>query len=401
MTDARMIAPASALCAAFLSLAAQALGDTTRVCVEVTVHGTEEEVEEPPAKAAVEQDTPVDEVVEEFEEEEPVANPKPKVKILSHQPYDPALLAGPHLPLGQTPERYLVRLIEHYITHEPGFEAVHEECDETVRVEMYPLEIGWTVFARYSGNGREERIDQLFPTELSQFAERAALALLRDEPLSATINKENVLKADSKKSVQQIKGKNHFALGVGAQIRGGWIQTVVTDGSSSSHGGTEPGIRIMSPMLVMLGYRGQFESWGLEAMCHLAIGTQTTAARKNPDGGHIDFGGDAALLFHLFRYTNPRGLVSFYYGAGATFELLWFTAIRRAESRATSLRRALVSGGLDIDLVLGWEFMRANAVQFYLQGEVNAPVYVVQSENNHGTIKTWFPGVSLKIGILF
>ena len=49
----------------------------------------------------------------------------------------------------------------------------------------------------YSGNGREERVDHLYPDELSQFAERAALALLYDVPISSTINRENVLRADS------------------------------------------------------------------------------------------------------------------------------------------------------------------------------------------------------------
>ena len=34
---------------------------------------------------------------------------------------------------------------------------------------------GWTVFARYSGTGREERIDRLYTTELSQFGSHIAV----------------------------------------------------------------------------------------------------------------------------------------------------------------------------------------------------------------------------------
>jgi hypothetical protein len=45
--------------------------------------------------------------------------------------------------------------------------------------------------------------------------------------------------------------------------------------------------------------------------------------------------------------------------------------------------------------------MRASSVQFHLQGEVNAPVYVIQSENRHGSMETWFPGVTLELGVVF
>jgi hypothetical protein len=391
----------------------ESLGDSTRVCVDVVVRDTAHDSDEPPSGEALEAEPevePEDEIDDEWEEEviDMTASSKPVKTIQSPKPlaikhisYDPKSLSGPQLPLGQTPEVYLERLFEYYITHEPGFEAVDGDCQETIRVEMYPLDMGWTVFARYTGNSREERIDQVLPTELSQFAERATLALLQNKPISTTINKGNVLKADSKKSAQKIKGTNHFSLGVGAQIRLGMFDTAVTDSGSSDYGGVNDQIRVFGPMMFQLGYRGQFETWGLETMCHVAIGTQKTSAHKNPAGGHIDFGGDAGLQFHFYRYTKPRGLVSFYFGSGATFELLWFTAVRRLEDRHGDSRKALVSGGLDVDVVFGWEFMRASSVQFYLQGELNAPVYVIQSENGHGSIRSWFPGVSLKIGIVF
>ena len=54
-----------------------------------------------------------------------------------------------------------------------------------------------------------------------------------------------------------------------------------------------------------------------------------------------------------------------------------------------------------MDGLFGWEFMRAAAVQFFLQCELNLPAYAVQSEDNHGSIDTWFPGVTLKLGVVF
>src|SRR5262249_14822280 len=43
------------------------------------------------------------------------------------------------IPIGQRPLGYLKRLLEYYISHEKGFVAVQRGCQETVRVEMYPL----------------------------------------------------------------------------------------------------------------------------------------------------------------------------------------------------------------------------------------------------------------------
>ncbi len=92
-------------------------------------------------------------------------------------------------------------------------------------------------------------------------------------------------------------------------------------------------------------------------------------------------------------------MTSFYYGAGGTFELLWFSAVNAAG--ASESRSRLVSGGLDVDGVLGVEFMRASSVQFYIQGELNLPAYMVSRENTYALIHTWFPGATVELGIMF
>jgi len=303
------------------------------------------------------------------------------------------------LPIGQTSVVYLKRLFEHFVTHESGYVAVDDKCDQRITVELYPLREGWTAFARYSGTGREERVDQLFPSELSQYAERAVLALLGDVPISDTINRENVLKSDSQKSVQRVKGSNHFTLTLGTQLRGGKFDRAIESGSRA--GGTESKIYLFSPLKSGLGYRGRFESWGLEAMAHVGIGTQKTSVNKNEFGGSVDLGGDAGMAVHFLHYFDPRGLTSFYLGAGATFEILWFRVIKAESRRDDDTRSTLVTGGLDVDGVFGWEFMRASAVGFYLQCEFNLPAYVAQTEDTYGQVRTWFPGVSLKLGVVF
>jgi hypothetical protein len=303
--------------------------------------------------------------------------------------------------LGQTPETYLKRLMEHFVTHERGFIAASQGCKQRIIVDLYPLRLGWTAFARYSGTGREERVDQLLPTELSQFAERSVLALLHDVPISETVDRNNVLWADSLKATQNIRGRGHVVIGVGTRLRGGMFDSVVTDEGTPSYGRTEQSFRLFTPMLMNVGYRGQFEEFGVEVAGELDIGTSQTAARRNPSGGHIDFGGSAGVVLHAVRYSNVRGLTSLYYGGGATFALHWFSAIRAEGDRETSSRATLWSGGLDVDAVVGYEFMRASAISFFLQGELNVPAYAVRSENNTGAINTWFPGAALKLGAAF
>jgi hypothetical protein len=314
---------------------------------------------------------------------------------------DPRVKSGAHLPLGQTPETYLKRLMEHFVTHERGFIAASEGCKQRIIVDLYPLRLGWTAFARYSGTGREERVDQLLPTELSQFAERSVLALLHDVSINDTVDRNNVLWADSLKATQSIRGRGHVVVGFGTRLRGGSFDSVVTDEASASLGKVEQSFRLFYPVAMMVGYRGQFEEFGVEAAGELDIGTGTTAARRNPTGGHIDYGGSAGVVLHAVRYANVRGLTSLYYGGGATFALHWFNAIRPEADRVTSSRSTLWSGGLDIDGVLGYEFMRASMISFFVQSELNLPAYAVRSENNTGAINTWFPGAAFKVGAVF
>ncbi|HWE26695.1 MAG TPA: hypothetical protein VHB97_01780 [Polyangia bacterium] len=294
------------------------------------------------------------------------------------------------LPLGQDPISYLKRLLEYFVTHEKGYIAVDKACEERITVELYPLSNGWTAFARYSGNGREERVDYLYADELSQFAERAVLALLYDKPIGTTIQRDTVLRADSKRAVQRIHGTNHFVLMLGTQLRGGDVPTL--------HAGTtRDEVRVFSPIALGLGYRGKFESWGVEALGGISVGTTKSGLGQTGSDGHVDYGGNVSLALHFLRYLNPRGLSSWFLGAGGSFEVLWFYQI----DPGSGSRSTLPSGGFDVDLVGGVEFMRASKVQFYLEGVLLVPAYVVENGDSPTPVKSWFPGAAITLGMLF
>lgn len=345
-------------------------------------------------------DTTVCVDVKLHEEEPPKAAPRPEAE--SEVP-SPRHAAAPQrhsvipsmLPLGQNPIDYLRRLLEHFVTHERGYQARQGDCQQTLTVELYPLVEGWTAFVRYSGTGREERVDILYGDELSQFAERAVLALLYGKPISTTIKRDTVLRADSKRAMQRIRGTNHFTMHLGTELRGGYLPTAQADGT------TADSIRIFSPVALGLGYRGKFESWGIETTVGVGVGTSKIGLSENPAGGHIDYGGNLALSFHFLRYLNPRGLTSAYLGAGSTFELLWLYSIQKQSLGGYQYRDTLISGGLDVDLLMGVEFMRASRAQFFLQGGLTLPAYVVDNQEDASKVRTWLPGVTLKLGMMF
>src|SRR5262249_360575 len=120
------------------------------------------------------------------------------------------LESRPQDDVGVDPVAYLKRLIEYHVTHEPGFESVDKGGAESLLVEVYSVQKGWTVFARFSKNAREEKVDVLRLDELGVFAERVTTALLRDRSISETLTRTTVLRADSDEHVRQIKTRTHF-----------------------------------------------------------------------------------------------------------------------------------------------------------------------------------------------
>jgi len=75
--------------------------------------------------------------------------------------------------------------------------------------------------------------------------------------------------------------------------------------------------------------------------------------------------------------------------------VLWFYQVS-GHGRST-----VPSGGFDVDLIGGVEFMRASKVQFFLQGALLVPAYVVENGDGPAPVKTWFPGAALTLGMLF
>lgn len=291
---------------------------------------------------------------------------------------------------------YLRRMLEYEVTHDPSYEAVAKGCSQRITVELYPLKDGWTVFARYSGYAREEKVDYVTADEFAQLAQRLARSLLYDRPISDTITRENVLRADSEQRFRTVGVRGHALFGMGTALRVGKLPTSTEDGS-----GATDELRLLTPITLALGYRGKLKAWGLDAQGRVNLGTRERAASYNLGGGHADYSGGVGLALHFFRYLDPPGVTSVYLGGGASFDLAIFSLIRPEDDRGSDSRDSLVSGGLNLDLVLGYEFLRASSLHFFTQVELNVPTYVIHAESDAGTIDSYLPGAIAQVGVIF
>ncbi|HET6280995.1 MAG TPA: hypothetical protein VFH73_08515 [Polyangia bacterium] len=297
------------------------------------------------------------------------------------------------------PTQYLKRMLEYEVTHEVGFAAVDGRCDQRLSVDLYQLESGWTVFARYSGTEREEKVAHVELDEFGELAQRIAFSLLRNRAIGTTITRENVLRDDSEKNLRTIDGTGHFIFGMGTAVRMAKLAT--------AQGATQPTadqLRVLTPLSVQVGYRRKLRAWGLDVFGRLNLGTENTGIHRNDLGGHIDYAGSGLVGLHFLRYADAPGINSFYFGGGAAFELAVLEAIRPLAQRMGSLsssRESLLGGGLNLDVLMGYEFLRASSVHFFGQIELNTPTYLLKTENDSGAIDTYMPGALAQIGIIF
>jgi hypothetical protein len=293
------------------------------------------------------------------------------------------------------PTLYLKRMLEYEVTHEPGFAAVAGACQPQLVVELYQLESGWTVFARYAD--REEKVDRAQLDEFAELAQRLASALLRHRTVAQTITRENVLRSDSERNLRTVEGRGHFIFGMGTEVR--LAQLPTAQGQALP---VADELRILTPVSIEAGYRYKLHAWGFDAFGRVGIGTEQTGVHDNDLGGHVDYSWSLSAGLHFLRYLDAPGINSLYFGGGAAFELAIFDVIRPlAQTGISNSRATLVGGGLNVDLLIGYEFLRASSIHFFGQIELDAPTYLVKTENDAGAIDTYMPGALAQIGIIF
>jgi hypothetical protein len=294
------------------------------------------------------------------------------------------------------PERYLRRLIEYQVAHHTKYDAVQTGCKERLTVELYALDRGWTVFARFSEFAREEKVDRVLLDEFGALADRLARALLADTSVQETLDRENVLRADSEEHIRRVGGQSHFQLALGTALRVGKLPSASDDGSIHER------YRVASPLTVSIGARNKFRGWALDPFARLQFAmSEYVPNTASEPGGHVDFAGSGALGLHFLRYADPRGIGSFYYGGGAQFEVARYKVTEAGKRGRDGEHDGLWSGGLDVDLLTGYEFMRASALHFFVQLELSLPAYTSSGQTKSGGLdNAYVPSVVAQVGLL-
>jgi hypothetical protein len=353
----------------------------TRVCVEVQVKRGEEKEKEDKKKA-----------------EKGISQPKgqlPFQKADLHSTQRARSLKKPSS--FQKSINYLKRLLEHFISHEKGFVAKKEDCDQFLVVELYPLTYGWSAFGRYTGFRNEEMVPYIEEDEWMPFAERMVSALLYNKSIDQTIKRHTVLRADSKEALRKIQPADFFLFSFGTTLMYGKFNTVqgIDDTEKVSREG-----RFFNPLTFNIGYRGISRILGIDAFFRTSIGTGKKAAKSNLLGGHTDFSGDIELGLHLLHYLSGKKASSFYWGGGSLFRLMWFSIIRPVGKRERSFRDYVFGGGLSLNLLAGYEFLRFSPIRFLVQVECSLPIYIFEGESSSGSISTWIPTWLAHFGIM-
>jgi len=205
-----------------------------------------------------------------------------------------------------------------------------------------------------------------------------------------------VLRADSEPNLRTIDGTGHLIFGMGTQTR---IASLPTAQGQSQPVASQ--LRILTPISIQAGYRRKLRAWVLDAFARLNIGTENTGVHDNELGGHVDYSWSGLLGLHFLHYTDAAGINSLYVGGGAAFEIATFEVIRPIATATVNARDSLVGGGLNLDLLVGYEFLRASSVHFFCQLELDAPAYILKTENDSGSINTYMPGITAQIGVIF
>ena len=223
------------------------------------------------------------------------------------------------------PTQHLRRMLEYEVTHEPGFVAVDDRCEQRLTVELYQLESGWTVFARYSGTEREEKVDHAELDEFAELAQRIAFALLRNKSDHATPSRARTCCAPT-------ASRTCARSTAPATCCSAWGRRCAfaepADRRRGQRQAADTEWRFITPVSIQIGYRRKLRAWGLDAFGRLNLGTENTGVHSNDLGGHVDYSKSGLPGLHFLHYTDAPGINSFYFGGGAAFEIAQFEVIR-------------------------------------------------------------------------
>jgi hypothetical protein len=163
---------------------------------------------------------------------------------------------------------------------------------------------------------------------------------------------------------------------------------------TSDDGVLEQRVRFVAPLDFHFGLRSVYRAWALDAGAGFRAGTQRRSVARSAQG-HADYSFAFAGHLHFLRYVRPDSVSSFYLGGGAGFAAVRYRMLGPSGSEG------LWGGGMNVDIVLGQELLRASALRFFIEADLSLPAYFFQSESDAGSIEAYLASAVVRIGLVY
>lgn len=281
--------------------------------------------------------------------------------------------------------QFFKRYMEYTISHEQGYISVKQNCDEVLTIELYAIPEGWSVFARYTGTAQEESVDKLKLDEIQSFSERIVQALFYKKDFETTVDRYNVISSDSHKKLKKMKGERQAFFAAGVSPR-----RMLSGKNYSSRE-----VQYSNPFVMRLGSKYSYSHWSMQVHGHAGFNPNKSSLLDTNKVGEVVFAGEGGIGVQFLYTPEIKALTGAYFGTGGTMKVQSYTAFGETQDQI------LFGGGLDLDLISGWEVFRGTQREAFIQVELNLPTYLVQSRKSNGFIDSWTPSVTGLIGMNF
>jgi len=259
-----------------------------------------------------------------------------------------------------------------------GLQVVESGCSETYTVYHVKLGNSVTVFMQSPQGYRETTAHAV--EEIPAVYSQMIRSLLSGRPMNGandTVDRTNVTSAQQAPNRVEADSLWYARLGYGGVA-----------GPSFGHG---PGIGF--------GYRYELDQLGIDlSFLNLMFANNSN---NNGSSGSVGVTGTWIRLMALY-FLNPAANRSAYVGAG----LGWgATAVASATdvNSATGSVSAYSGSGLQGEVSLGYELLRASTIRIFLQGDVSLPFYKIHSETLTSTTtnyaSSYAPSFVVSMGI--
>jgi hypothetical protein len=146
------------------------------------------------------------------------------------------------------------------------------------------------------------------------------------------------------------------------------------------------------------GYRYELDELGVElSFLNLVIGN------NNNSSGSATVTGDWAKIMGLY-FLSPISTGSFFLGGGLSWGMAAATGNATGATGSTSFQ-TYTGSGLQGELSVGYEFLRASTIRMFLQADATLPFYTVRRETFDTALgatvggSSWVPSLAFSFGI--